>query len=214
MKKDFSCAIFDLDGTLLNSCHVWEEIDREFLRKRNIPITEEFEREIKLHTFETGSVYVVEKYGLNETPQQVMKEWYDMAIVEYANTIDLKPNAAKYLRQLKNNGIKLSVATSADKVLFEPCLKRNGIYELFDCFTQTSEVKRGKRFPDVYLKAAEKCGCDVDECVVFEDILSAVKSSKSGGFYTVAVYDDISKKDWNKIMQVSDYYVYDYGDIM
>lgn len=78
--------------------------------------------------------------------------------------------------------MKLTVATSSTHTLFEKCLKRNGIYDLFDSFTETHEVERGKGYPDVYELAAARCQTDTAHCIVFEDILKAVQGAKKGGF--------------------------------
>ncbi|MBQ4283749.1 MAG: HAD family phosphatase [Lachnospira sp.] len=211
---DFKCAILDLDGTLLNSTGVWEQIDIEFLGKRGIEVPKDFMEAIKTHNFMSGAVYAVERFGLDEKPEDIVKEWYDMAIQEYTYNICLKPYAKEYLEMLKKKGIKLVVATSSDRVLYEPCLKRNGIYELFDDFTQTDEVERGKGFPDVYELAAKKAGVSKEACVVFEDIVRAVEGARSGDFFTVAIADNGSLKDEKRIREVCDVYVENYKDLL
>lgn len=210
----FECAIFDLDGTLIDSTKVWEQVDIDFLARRGIPVPDDYIQEIKLHNFETGAVYTVNRFGLNENPEDIAKEWFDMAIEQYANHIQLKPYAKEFLYELKEQGMKLALATSSDWTLFEPCLKRNEIYDLFDCFVQTSQVSRGKEFPDVYELAARTCETEVDKCMVFEDILGAVKGAKQGGFYTVAVADEASEKDREEILRQSDAFLHDYVSIM
>lgn len=214
VKKDFKCAIFDLDGTILDSTMIWEEVDRDFLEKRGIPLTQEFKDEIKIHNFETGSEYVVRKYGLSETPKQVRDEWFGMVKNLYDNEVVLKSHAKEYLQLLKSRGVILAVATASDSLLFENCLKRNGIYDFFHSFTQASEVQRGKKFPDIYLRAAEKSCVEAADCVVFEDVLPAVRAAVSGGFYTVAVADRASMEDWDEMRLESNYFLYDYMEIM
>ena len=88
------------------------------------------------------------------------------------------------------------------------------IYDFFDAFTQTNEVSRGKKFPDVYMKAAGKAGCSVNECIVFEDVLSAAQGAKSGGFTVVAVYDEASADDWPDICRIADYNIRSYSELM
>ena len=84
----FRCAIFDLDGTLLNSTDVWAKVDIDFLGKRNIEVPEDFIRKIKTHNFATGSKYVIERFNLDEKPEDIAKEWFDMAVQAYADDID------------------------------------------------------------------------------------------------------------------------------
>ena len=81
-------------------------------------------------------------------------------------------------------------------------------------FTQTNEVMRGKKFPDVYIKAAGKAGYDIKDCIVFEDVLSAAMGAKSGGFTVVAVYDEASSDDWDLICDVADYNIKNYSCLL
>lgn len=212
--NEFQCAIFDLDGTILDSTGIWERVDQEFLGRRGIPVPQDYMQSMKLHNFESGALYTMERFGLSEKPEDIVKEWFQMAIEEYTYHIQMKPYAKTVLEKLKDRGMKLAVATSSDRTLYTPCLKRNEIYDLFDCFVQTSDVERGKEFSDVYEEAARRCGISVDRCIVFEDILGAVKAAKSGGFYTVAVADEASLNERNEINAVCDVFLHDYGAIM
>ena len=210
----FRCAIFDLDGTLLNSTDVWAKVDIDFLGKRNIEVPEDFIRKIKTHNFATGSKYVIERFNLDEKPEDIAKDWFDMAVQAYADDIDLKPGAADFLENLRQKGYKICIATASDRELYEACLKRNKIFDYFDNFTQSDEVERGKGFPDVYELAAKKCGFGADECVVFEDVYEAVCGAVNGDFYTVAVKDDASNGDIEKIKEKCNLFINDYYDLL
>lgn len=212
--SSIKCAIFDLDGTLINSTGVWHKIDEEFLSRRGISVPADFTDEIKKHNFDTGAVYTKKRFGLYESIDEIKKEWFDLAIHEYTCNIELKKGAAEFLKLLKKNNIKLALATASDHKLYEKCLKRNGVYDCFDIFTHTTEVKRGKGYPDIYDMAAMKCGCMPQDCVVFEDILDGVKGAKNGGYYTIAVYDKASEKNESEIRRISDMYIYNYQDVI
>ena len=204
------CMIFDLDGTLLDSMWVWEKIDIDFLSKRGLEVTDEYIQEIKTHNFNSGSRYVIEKFGLRESQEEVIREWKDMAAYHYAHDVKLKAGVREFLVQAKETGFKLAVATSSTRELFEPCLKRNGVHQLFDSFTETTEADRGKAFPDVYELAASRCQAAVEDCIVYEDIYTAVNGAKSGGFYTVGVHDDMSAAEEDAIRQICDKYIYSF----
>ena len=103
--------------------------------------------------------YTIERFHLPETPEAVMDEWNTMAKDAYENKVQIKPGVKELLTALKKGNIPMAVATSNIEALYKPCLKRNGILEYFDAFTECGEVGRGKSFPDIYIRSAEKLGC-------------------------------------------------------
>ena len=182
-------VIFDLDGTLLDSTWVWKQVDKEFLGKYGYQVPEDYSDAIKAMGFEQVADYTIERFGLPLSSEEVMEEWNTMAIQAYSEKVKLRQGTRELLLWLQEQGIPAGVATSNTAMLFEPCLKHNGIYELFHSFTEGNEVDRGKEFPDIYIKAANKLGCEPSSCVVFEDIIQALKGAASGGFLTVGVIE-------------------------
>lgn len=207
--KDFKGHIFDLDGTLTRSNHVWSKIDEEFLGKRGIKVPEDYFKQVSAMNFEQAAVYTNDRFSLGENIQDIMKEWFDMAVYEYTNVIELCGNAGEYVRKLKEQGRKIALATASTEELYKPVLKRNGILECFDCFVSTEQVKRGKGFPDVYELAAEKLGLDAQDCVVYEDIVEGIKGAKAGGFFAVACLNDHYSHDWDEMREIADEIVED-----
>lgn len=202
--KDFKGHIFDLDGTLTRSNHVWSKIDEEFLGKRGIKVPEDYFKQVSAMNFEQAAVYTNDRFSLGENIQDIMKEWFDMAVYEYTNVIELCGNAGEYVRKLKEQGRKIALATASTEELYKPVLKRNGILDQFDCFVSTERVKRGKGFPDVYELAAEKLGLEVKACVVYEDIVEGIKGAKAGGFFAVACLNDHYSHDWDEMREIAD----------
>lgn len=202
--KDFKGHIFDLDGTLTKSNHVWSKIDEEFLGKRGIEVPEDYFKQVSAMNFEQAAVYTNDRFSLGENIQDIMKEWFDMAVYEYTNVIELCGNAGEYVRKLKEQGRKIALATASTEELYKPVLKRNGILDCFDCFVSTEQVERGKGFPDVYELAAEKMGLEAKDCVVYEDIVEGVKGAKAGGFFAVACLNDHYSHDWDEMREIAD----------
>ena len=202
--KDFKGHIFDLDGTLTRSNHVWSKIDEEFLGKRGIKVPEDYFKQVSAMNFEQAAVYTNDRFSLGENIQNIMKEWFDMAVYEYTNVIELCGNAGEYVRKLKEQGRKIALATASTEELYKPVLKRNGILDQFDCFVSTEQVESGKGFPDVYELAAEKLGLEVKACVVYEDIVEGIKGAKAGGFFAVACLNDHYSHDWDEMREIAD----------
>ena len=164
---DIRAAFFDLDGTLLDSMGMWAEIDRRSLGRRGIAVPEDYQKAVSVMRIHEAARYTVERFGLPENPQDLEREWMDMARCEYAHNVPLKPGAREYLN----------------------ALKRCGVYELFDVVMSAAEVPRGKAFPDAYIMAAQRMGVEPRECAMYDDMAPALRAARAAGMYAVGVYD-------------------------
>ena len=207
-------VIFDLDGTILDSMDIWKEIDVKFLGRRGLEVPDDYFRNIAPLGFDGAAAYTIERFGFPETPEQIIEEWYQMAVDAYAKEVELKPFAKEYLLFLKEQRVKLGIATSCETQMFLPALERNGILGLFESYTTVREVPRGKEFPDIYERQAEKMGLLPGECAVFEDILKAVQGANAGGFYTVGVFDLHSADEWGEIKKQANKFIYSYEELI
>ena len=120
MKSDFlneiKGAIFDLDGTLLDSSWVWDKVDVRFLGERGFEVPADYVDAISPLGAKRAAVYTIERFGLyDENPDEIVREWIEMAKQEYANEVICKPLAKEYLENLHRRGIKMAVATSSDR---------------------------------------------------------------------------------------------------
>ena len=211
--EDIKAAIFDFDGTLVDSMYVWSKVDQDFLSKRGIEVTDEYTDKMLSMFFETAAAYTKETYGLNESVEEIMNEWLEMAHDEYAANVRVKEGAADYIRSLREKGIRIGMATSNNPYLLMPCLENNGLSLCFDVICYTSEVGVNKSNPDIYLYTAGKLGVKPEECVVFEDIIEGLKSSSSVGMKTVAVYDPSNDDYKDEIIKTADRYISSYLDM-
>lgn len=211
---DFKGVIFDLDGTLVNSSHVWSDIDVKFLAKRGFSVPDDYFKQVSAMNFQAAAEYTNKRFSLNENISDIIAEWYSMAIYEYSHNIRLKPDAEKFLKKLHDSGIKIALATASSKELYEAVLKNNGVYGLFDFFASTDQVKHGKGFPDVYEFACEGIGLKPHECAVFEDIIEGVRGAKLGGFTAAACLDEHYTADWQDMKNEADFYFSDYSELL
>ena len=214
MNVKMKAYIFDLDGTLLDSTDIWKNIDVEFLKKRGIEIPRDYIDTVLSMSFPEAADYTIKRFALPDSAPGLMRKWNDMAVYAYGNTVRMKPNAKEYLLALRERGAKLAVATSLPAGLYGPALRNHGIYDWFDALCSTDEVGCGKTRPDVFLLAANKLGVPPCGCVVFEDILAAVKSAKSIGMTVYGVYDKASQSDWEQIKETADGVILDFRNAL
>lgn len=182
-------AVFDLDGTLLNSTWIWRQIDIDFLSERGFAVPDDYVDAIAPMGFREVAVYTIQRFGLHETPEAVVDIWNQMAMAHYRDDVTLKPGAKDYLLALKKRGVQLGIATLSHPSLFEPTLRREGVWELFDAIALSSEVSRGKDAPDLYLLAAQKLDVAPGCCAAFEDVPTAMRGASLAGMAVCGVID-------------------------
>lgn len=209
---DFQAALFDMDGTVLDSMRVWADVDRKFFEVRNMPVPENYAKEISGLSFRQTAVYTKEKFGLSESVDEILAEWDSMCRWEYAENVPLKENAREYLIKLKTEGKKLGVATALPKHLYKPALERNGVYHLFDAFATTDETDGRKASGKIYLLCAERLGVAPEDCCVFEDIQDGITGAKAAGMKAVLVSDEAAKHSREESLKIADAHLDAYGD--
>lgn len=207
---EFKGAIFDLDGTILDSSKIWKKVDSDFFKMHNMEVPSDYLENISAMNIYDIAKYTINTYHFNYTINELVDIWNDMAKKEYEENVLIKPFVKEYLLKLKALGLKLGIATALDDILFIPCLKRNGIYELFDDHRSLSTMKNGKDSPDIYLDVAKKLKVKPKDCMVFEDIYKACKSAKSANFYVVGVND----YDNEHIKEYTDKYIYSFKELL
>lgn len=210
---EFKGAIFDIDGTLLDSMGVWYQIDIDFFKRYDMDMPEGYSEKVaQMGSWQTAE-YTSEIMNGRFRPDELMKIWLDMAKDYYKNTLKLKPHAKEYLEILKAKGYKLGVATALCDDVFRPALERCGVYDLFDVFVSSGEMKLEKSSPEVYVHTAEKMGVKPSECMVFEDIVPGIIGAKKGGFYAVGVYDSHGRQNQEQLKDAADKYIFDFKEM-
>lgn len=207
-------VIFDFDGTIADSTYVWKKVDEDFFRARGMAVPADYVDAISTMSFVSGAVYTKEKYNLKESIEDIMAEWNVHALYEYANNVKLKPYVAEYIGKLKNQGVKIGIATASNPEFYVPVLEREGVAHLFDAFADGTSGVRNKDYPDIYILCAEKMGVKPENCLVYEDIIKGIKSAKAAGMAVTAVYDEGSKDKWNETKAAADHFLLSFGEIL
>ena len=204
--------IFDLDGTLFDSMDIWSGIGPDSLKKRGISPPPDYAQTIFTMSLTQSAAYTIERFGLTCTPKSLMQEWDEAANRAYVSEVRLKPGAREYLLALRERGLRLSVATTMHRRVYRPALERHELLGLFDVLCGANEVALPKSSPKIFLLCASELGLRPDQCVVFDDLLIAVKTAKSIGMHVVGVYDHASAEDWEEIKNTADRTIVSFED--
>lgn len=207
-------AIFDLDGTLVDSMWVWEQIDIDFLKSKGYTPPKDLKDDITHLTFRQTAEYFKDRFNLSDSIDEITDTWNNMVYDFYSSKVKLKEGVIPFFNKLKSLNIKIGLATSNSLPLLEATLKNNGIYHLFDAITVTDEVKKSKENPDVYLLCANKLNVSPKNCVVFEDIIAAVNGAKLAGMKVIGIYDKASEDQKEILTQTCDRYILNYNELI
>ncbi len=184
--------IFDLDGTLLDSLRVWETVDELFLSKRGIAIPKDYQEDLLRLRFSEAADYTIRRFHLKETPHQVMDEWMTLAQMMYLKDVKLKEGAFDFVKALKAKGIKLAILTSCHQELFEPCLRKYGLFNDFEIIVESNRVHLSKGQPEIYEYTLKQMQLEASECVFFDDVDESLEVASSLGIHVVGVKDNHS----------------------
>lgn len=206
-------AIFDLDGTLLDSNGYWDRAPEVYLEGLGVQAAPGIGQTIFAMTMPEAADYLRRTYGLTQPPEAIIQGVNRTMRDFYLHHIPVKPGIPALLDALAGRGLPMMVASVTDKDLVEAVLARHGLRERFAGVITTAEVGAGKHRPDVYLRAAEALGSAPSETLVFEDALHALRTAKGAGFPVVGVFDEASREVWEEIKALSDLCLPDFTDL-
>ena len=196
--------IFDMDGTLIDSNGVWKEVDIAFLAKRGFPYTREYYQGVAHTIFPKAAVFTKAYCKLEESTEEIMAEWMEMAGDAYATRVPVKPGVREYLEQCRDKGERMIVLTSA--VL--------GLMECFETILFAHDLNLEKKDPDIFLLAAEKCGVRPEECTLYDDSVDACRGAKAAGMHAVGVFDPYFSVSEAEMRAVCDGYIHSFTELL
>ncbi len=205
-------AIFDMDGTILDSMEMWYSLYGNYLKEAEIEPTDEL-----VEFLERASIpMAAERFSQTIIPkskESIERELFSRVSDYYLNHATPKSNADSFIRFLHKNGVKMCVATATEADHAKAALAHLGLLDYFDGVFSCKDLKIEKNKPDIYFKALSHLATDISETVVFEDAHYAVKTAKNAGFYVVAIEDEtVSKKE--QVKALADRYIIDFNELM
>ena len=205
-------AIFDIDGTLLDSMPIWDDVGARYLNRLHIQPEPSLGSILFPMSLEQGAAYLKEHYSLSKSTEEI--RYGVLRVIEdfYRYEVPLKPGAGEFLRALARKGIPMTLATTSDAELTMAALTRLGVANLFVKLFTCTELNTTKHEGKIYRAAAQYMDSSPEKTLVFEDVLHALQSARSAGFRLAAVEDDASARELAEIRQISDLYLRDYSD--
>jgi len=200
-------AIFDFDGTLLDSMKIWLTLGEKYIISKGLtPISGLYE-ELKPLSLVEAAQYFQKEYGIQSNEETIISEINTLIENEYRNTLLLKQSAEAFLEKLKRAKVKMCIATAMERPLVEAALSRLKIADYFCGIITCGETGLGKDSPEIFRQALDLLHTSKDDTVVFEDALHAIETAKSAGFLVAAVYDESAKRDQAKIKAAADWHL-------
>lgn len=213
MLEHIKAVLFDLDGTLVDSMWVWNDIDVEYLGRFGLSLPETLQKEIEGMSFTETAVYIKQKFSIPDSIEKMKEDWNAMAFDKYVNEVPLKKGVPEFLALCRKKEIRLGIATSNSRQLVDAIIASHGLTEYFDGIVTGCEVNRGKPWPDVYLETARRCGVSPEHCLVFEDIVPGMQAGRNAGMKVCAVADAYSVYQEKEKRELADYYIEDFTEI-
>lgn len=199
--------IFDIDGVLLDSLGIWDDLGARYLQSIGVTPEEGLNEILFSMSMEQGAAYLNEHYHLQKSDAEVHMGLSQMLEDFYFYEVLAKPGAKELLEFVKAKGIKITAATSSPRLHIEKALERNGMLVFFEKIFTNSEIGASKHSPEIYNRAADYLGTKPSETLVFEDSLYALKTAKNAGFNTVGVCDIKGETDQEGVKNTGDHYV-------
>lgn len=208
-------AIFDMDGTVLNSMYMWDTVLPDLLAELDIEEDDKFRVDTHSLSLDQMVPYVIERYSLPVSEDELRRHWKEVILRRYIEEADLKANIEELLKSFKERGIKMCIATLTDHELCDKVIEAKGLSQYFDHILTTEDVNMvGKERPDLFLKCASLMGAEPSECMVFEDSFYPIPAAKEAGFKVCVIEEPVMAKYKDRLMSVADRYIKDFRELL
>ena len=205
-------AIFDFDGTVFDSMHIWKGVKFQFFDRIGLVLSEEEKKEFQ-GLFLLDAIDLAKKrYDLGFSDKELFNEFFTLIREKYLADTKPKNDIIEFLEKLKANGVKMGIATATGEFALEAVLEKFNMRHYFSEIYSTYTVGASKTEPKVYDVVLEKLGTEKQSTWVFEDALYAAKTAKANGYNVVGIYDK-SEPEQEELKNLVDIYIHNYSEL-
>ena len=215
---DFTAAIFDLDGTLLDSMPLWLNCAERYISSLGLEPEKDLGKKLFSMNMKEGADYLKKNYNLNFSAQEITDGVNQVIANAYRDEVQFKDGAEDFLQKLCDRGIKIALCTNTDRAIFTPALTRLNAQKYFDFIFTASEMGMSKSQPETFFKVCQEMGASAEESWIFEDSLYALQTARRAGIKTCAIYDKTSQdamteSDIKELKEISSLYCKNYKEV-
>ncbi|MEG1682968.1 MAG: HAD family phosphatase [Oscillospiraceae bacterium] len=205
---------FDLDGTLVDSNGIWQEVDRTFLARRNLPYTHAYYEGVAHTILPVAAEFTKDYCQLTESCGDIIAEWMALAASAYAQSVPLKPGVRAYLEQCRTEGRRLAIITSSVPEHCRTVLAQHGLEPFFEQIFFAHDLGLEKREPAIFRHAATVCGIAAEDCTLFDDSLAACRGARAAGMRVVGMYDPFFDSFQPELRSFCDVYLTSFEELL
>ncbi len=206
-------AIFDFDGTLFDSMHVWKGIRYNFMKELGINLTEDDVKAFEGLFLRESLLIAIERFNLQQTYEQLLERLFEYIKKRYLSETEPKNDIIDFLERLKAKGVKMGIATATGESALVAVLEKFNMLHYFSAIYSTYTVGASKTESRVYDVVLEALGTDKATTWIFEDALYAAKTAKANGYNLVGIYD-VSEPRTEELSELADIYIHNYSEII
>lgn len=189
--------IFDLDGTLIDSNGIWDNIDQQFLNRHKLPFSQEYHDGVAHIILQNAAAFTKTFFNMQESPEDIIAEWMELASDAY-NHVQLRPYAKKYLDQCKAMSIRMAVFTSCVPEHCDAAMRHLGLNEYFEQVIYAQNIGMEKHSPKTFTEVARILDVKPCDCVLIDDSPTNCIAAKSAGMKTLCIFDPKRKADYER----------------
>lgn len=206
--------IFDFDGTLVDSMDKAVSVVLDYLTERGVSYPAGIVRTLIPLGFEGIAKYYHQHFGLKETPEQILSDFKTQLAYIYATEMEAKVGAETALTTLKARGARLFVLTGSPHLFLDKCLTRLGLADCFEQCWTTEDLGLSKGDTAIYKEVAKRIGLPIENCIMVDDGVKALKKAHEAGMQTIGFYDSYSADNEQEMRGFVDRYVYCFNQLI